>query len=114
VLSALSRQLGLAMVDLDRQQPDPACTHLVPEKLAMEKRVVPLRLGGITLTLAPLGGQQAVAFELLDKTGVMQIVETSYRILEEIGIKLGEGRVRDVLRDHGCSDRDGRTLIPAS
>ena len=51
-------------------------------------------------------------FELLDKTGIMQIVETSYRILEEIGIEIGEGRVWDMLRDKSCTVRNGRTLIP--
>jgi trimethylamine--corrinoid protein Co-methyltransferase len=53
-----------------------------------------------------------MAFELLDKTGVMQIVETSYRILEEIGIELGEGRAFEILRSHGCIARNGRTFIP--
>ena len=28
-----------------------------------------------------------MGFELLDKTAIMQIVETAYRILEEIGIE---------------------------
>jgi trimethylamine--corrinoid protein Co-methyltransferase len=53
-----------------------------------------------------------MAFELLDKGGITQIVETAYRILGEIGIELGEGSVRGMLRDNGCADRNGRTLIP--
>ncbi len=52
-----------------------------------------------------------MAFELLDKLGIMQIVEISYRILEEIGIELGACRVSDMLRDHGCHERNGRLMI---
>lgn len=53
-----------------------------------------------------------MGFELLDKTGVMQIVETAYRILEEIGIEIGECGTCDRFRGAGCIERDGRLLIP--
>jgi trimethylamine--corrinoid protein Co-methyltransferase len=51
-------------------------------------------------------------FELLDKTAIMQIIETAYRILEEIGLSVGESNVRSMLLDHRCGQRDGRTLLP--
>ena len=44
VLTALSEQLGVPWVDLDREPLDPALTQLVPARLARQHRVVPLRL----------------------------------------------------------------------
>jgi trimethylamine--corrinoid protein Co-methyltransferase len=53
-----------------------------------------------------------MAFELLDAAGITRIIDTAFRILEEIGIALDEGRVRGMLLDSGCSEKGGRTLIP--
>jgi len=52
-----------------------------------------------------------MGFELLDKTAIMQIVETAYRILEEIGVEIGESSTRTMLLDHRCSERDNRLML---
>ncbi|MBF5043769.1 general secretion pathway protein GspE [Aggregicoccus sp. 17bor-14] len=44
VLTALSEQLGVPWVDLEREPLDPALTRLIPARLARQHRVVPLRL----------------------------------------------------------------------
>jgi trimethylamine--corrinoid protein Co-methyltransferase len=51
-------------------------------------------------------------FELLDATSVTRIIDTAFRILEEIGIELGAGRVRERLLERGCGDRGGRLVMP--
>jgi len=54
----------------------------------------------------------SVIFELLDTEAIIKIIDTAFRILEEIGIELGQGRVREMLLDNGCASRNGRTFIP--
>lgn len=44
ILRALSLQLGLPAIDLDRERLDPKLTRLVPKRIAQKYRVVPLRL----------------------------------------------------------------------
>lgn len=44
VLRALSLQLGIDAIDLDREPLDPKLTRLVPKRIARQYRVVPLRL----------------------------------------------------------------------
>ncbi|WP_407653808.1 GspE/PulE/PilB domain-containing protein [Archangium lipolyticum] len=44
VLRALSMQLGIGAIDLDRERLDPKLTRLVPARIARRYRVVPLRL----------------------------------------------------------------------
>ena len=44
ILRALSMQLGLPAIDLDRERLDPKLTRLVPKRIAQKYRVVPLRL----------------------------------------------------------------------
>ncbi|MFL5352923.1 hypothetical protein [Archangium sp.] len=44
VLRALSLQLGIAAIDLDREPLDPQLTRLVTKRIARQYRVVPLRL----------------------------------------------------------------------
>jgi hypothetical protein len=44
ILRALSEQLGIEAVDLEREAPDRALTKLVPAKVARQYRVIPLRL----------------------------------------------------------------------
>jgi len=51
-------------------------------------------------------------FELLDKTAIMQIIETAYRILEEIGIEIGESKASMILRSAGCKEKNQRLLLP--
>src|SRR5690242_1220736 len=44
ILRALSLQLGIEAIDLDREPLDPKLTRLVPKRIARQYRVVPLRL----------------------------------------------------------------------
>jgi trimethylamine--corrinoid protein Co-methyltransferase len=51
-------------------------------------------------------------FRYLQDQDMAQIEETSFRILEEIGVSLDHVRAREMLQDRGCRVENDRTFIP--
>ena len=102
LMQAVSRQQGYPVVDLRQERLDPAALRLVPEAVARQLQVLPLRLEGQTLVLAAfdparpgLASQLAVVarrplrFVLAPPTDLALAIEAGYRGVVDLARHLG-------------------------
>ncbi len=92
--SVLGEVLGLPVVDLRRENPEPDAIELVPEELIRRYTIVPLRLDGPTLKLASASGpseeakamvsqvaERPVEFVLAPPSDIRWAIDSSYRAI---------------------------------
>jgi type IV pilus assembly protein PilB len=90
----LARQLGLPTVDLRKERPTPEALALVPEEVARQFQIVPLRLNGEVLDVAVADGSSPAVRAALAKLDVDEVnvylapsddvmtsLNTNYRVL---------------------------------
>ena len=94
---ALATQLGLPTIDLRRERPTPEALALIPESVAREHRIMPMRLYDDVLDVAVADGASAAVREqlahlpvsavniyLAPQTDVVYALDTHYRVLSAV------------------------------
>ncbi len=116
IIRALSQQLGIPVVDLYRESPDPRAAALLPEALARKYRVLPVRKDGNRLLVAMADPLDVVAIDdVAIATGLLvsPAIAPEAEILTSIERTYGLGEhARGIIEEITPSAEDAEAALP--